>query len=144
VLAWLALASLQAEAAALSKNELTVTHEDLAQIRPKGDVPRERFDKDLGQFEVRIPKERFPIPAPNCRSEVILRMPGVVSPSTDKQAELQRRWILFRALVRVQSREQKSERLPLASGPYMTGTSSGKRTLEYCNAYIDVKALRGH
>ena len=28
-----------------------------------------------GQFEVLVPKEYFPIPAPNCRKNIIIRMP---------------------------------------------------------------------
>ena len=30
---------------------------------------------DGGQFEVLVPKEYFPVPAPNCRKNIIVRMP---------------------------------------------------------------------
>jgi len=57
-----------------------------------------------GQFELRLHPEHFPVPAPHCRSTLILRMPWTaphVPAATDKiaakQALLRRIWALAQA-----------------------------------------------
>ena len=41
-----------------------------------------------GQFEVFVPKELFPIPAPKCRNNIIIRMPASFSSSVRKKRKL--------------------------------------------------------
>ena len=38
-------------------------------------INKEYGFNDGGQFEVLVPKEYFPVPAPNCRKNIIIRMP---------------------------------------------------------------------
>ena len=39
---------------------------------------------DGGQFEVLVPKQYFPVPAPNCRRNIIIRMPWSEHEATKK------------------------------------------------------------
>lgn len=41
-----------------------------------------------GQFEVRIRKDAFPISTPNCRSDIILRMPWTAPDSVDARTKI--------------------------------------------------------
>ena len=46
----------------------------------------DRLASSGGQFEIRLRPEYFPVPAPNCRGSLILRMPWT-APNTPKAAE---------------------------------------------------------
>jgi hypothetical protein len=121
---------------------LTLAPGDVAEVRPARGVTREQFFEDWGQFEVRIPKERFPIPAPHCRKDVILRMPAVPPRASARAQQLEYRWNLFQALLALNEEKGAKVELPLASGPYIVRGSTGARELKYCNAYVDGKALK--
>ena len=121
---------------------LTLTQEDVVELRPANGVTREKFLEDWGQFEVRIPKERFPIPAPHCRKEIILRVPAVPPRTHARAQQLEYRWNLFQALVALSKDKESHVELPLAPGPYIGRGSTGERELQYCNAYVDAKALK--
>jgi hypothetical protein len=44
---------------------MNVTADDIVSISRSKEIPRSNFDGDYwGQFQVLIPKERFPVPAP--------------------------------------------------------------------------------
>ena len=126
----------------LAEGLLTLTAGDVSEIRPARGVTREQFLEDWGQFEVRIPKERFPIPAPHCRKDVILRMPAVPPRASARAQQLEYRWNLFQALLALSENKDAKVELPLASGPYIERGSRGARELKYCNAYVDGKALK--
>ena len=142
VLLMLGLFSSGVGAATLSSDDLlTVSHEDVIDIRPASDTSQDAFFRDWGQFELRIPKDRFPIPAPHCRKNIILRVPGVGPRVEDRARKLEQRWNLFEALPALTKSKEGKVELPLARGPYIESDGAGGRQLQYCNAYIEAKVL---
>jgi hypothetical protein len=115
---------------------LSLTPGDIARIRPGNETPFESFDRDWGQFEVLVPKDRFPIPAPNCRRNVILRMPAVDPDASDREHRIEQRWQMFRSLHELTRNHIDGVQTRLARGPYMEIDDDGKPVLEYCNAYF--------
>lgn len=115
---------------------LNLSHEDIARIHPGSETTLESFEKDWGQFEVLIPKQRFPVPAPNCRKNVILRMPAVAPDAPDHELEIRRRWIMFQSLHNLARNRIESVQTRLAAGPYMKFDDDRQPVLEYCNAYF--------
>lgn len=122
---------------------ISLSREDIVRIRPNRDTTQASFDRDWGQFEVLVPKERFPIPAPNCRKNVILRMPAVGPDAPDRERRVEWRWTLFRALHDLASGRIEEVETALLPGPYMKTDGSGRPVLEYCNAYFNDKAPAG-
>ena len=119
---------------------IAITADDIVSIdRPK-EIPRSKFDDDYwGQFQVLIPKERFPVPAPNCKKNVIFRMTAVAPDDPSRSAKLSARWDLFQSLHAVREGEKESILVRVASGPYMKTRKDGTRVLEYCNAFIKLE-----
>ena len=120
---------------------LTIGHEDVVDVRPASDVSQDAFFRDWGQFELRIPKERFPIRAPHCRKSIILRVPGVAPRAGDRARKLEQRWNLFEAILALKKNQESTVKVPLGRGPYIENGVGGGPQLQYCNAYVDAKAL---
>lgn len=108
---------------------------EIVRISPGNVIDRKQFDEDWGQFEVRVPKSRFSVPAPNCRKNVILRMPGVPPDAPGREQQLEWRWRLFQALHAAAQGEGPPVEVEIARGPYMS-LKPGGPVLQYCNAYI--------
>ncbi|REL35057.1 hypothetical protein [Thalassotalea euphylliae] len=79
-----------------------------------------------GQFEVFIPKELFPIPAPNCREHIIVRMP--YSNNTHQK----------KALFERLSQSKETTRVTLELNPYLNIVTESPLALEltYCNVFF--------
>jgi hypothetical protein len=123
-----------------SEISMKITADDIVSISRSKELPRNEFDDDYwGQFEVLIPKERFPVPAPNCKKNIILRMPGVSPNDRSRSAKLDARWDLFQSLYAVKEGKKESILVYIASGPYMKTKKDGAGELEYCNAFIKLK-----
>jgi hypothetical protein len=82
---------------------MMISADDIVSISRSKEMPRSEFDDDWGQFEVFIPKEHFPVAAPNCRKNIILRMPGVSHEDPLRSAKLDARWNLFQSLYAVKN-----------------------------------------
>lgn len=89
-------------------------------------VTKEAFVADWGQF---------PIPAPNCLKNIILRMPAVAPDDPARTEKLSVQWALFQRVLAVKRAGRTSVNLALAREPYLKDRS-GHLQLEYCNAYI--------
>jgi len=119
----------------------------IVKLEPGADKIRAAFDYDGGQFQVLIPKEMFPIPAPNCKRNVILRMPGTDRNAPGSDRELECRWQLFQSLHAAKEGGIASIEVPievkhsLGFAPYMRLDKQGNPTLEWCNAYIDANSM---
>jgi hypothetical protein len=118
---------------------VTLTASEIVSISLPKEIERSAFGFDGGQFQVLIPKERFPIPAPNCNKNVIFRMPGVPHEDPSRSAKLDARWDLFQSLYAVKEGKKESILMYVGSGPYMKTKKDGTRELEYCNAFIKLK-----
>lgn len=82
-----------------------------------------------GQFEVLVPKEHFPIRAPNCNENIIIRMPY-------SKSEAQKR-ALFDSLVASQT-----VTVTLELNPYINILNSSPLEIElqYCNVFFRHRA----
>ena len=132
-----------ADKKALSKEILfNITKQNIVAIEPGKDISREKFESGMwGLFEVRIPKKLFPIPAPNCRKNVMLRIFGVDPDEPDSKQKLEFRWQLFQSLHAVLEGKIASIEVPIDSGPYMKFDKQGSPILEWCNAYINANSM---
>ena len=54
-----------------------------------------KYEFEDGMFQVFIPKNKFPIPAPNCKEYIILRMPGTLDDSPHKEQYVAEKKALF-------------------------------------------------
>jgi len=118
---------------------VTLIANDITSISLPKEIERSAFDFDGGQFQVLIPKEHFPVPAPNCEKNVIFRVPWVAHEDPLRSAKLDARWNLFQSLYAVKEGKRESILVYVASGPYMKTKKDGTRELEYCNAFIKLK-----
>lgn len=118
-------------------SKVTLTYEKIASLRPAGKVTKQAFAERWGQFEVRIPKEHFPIAAPNCSKDVILRSIGIDPNAADKEKKLALQWALYQSLRNIVHDNAGSVEVSIAPGPYMQKDKAGAPVLEYCNAYIN-------
>ncbi|WP_252179496.1 hypothetical protein [Endozoicomonas sp. 4G] len=82
-----------------------------------------------GQFEVFVPKEYFPISAPNCNKNIIIRMPYSKKETTKKA--------LYDKLL-----QNKSVTVTLEANPYVTVIQEKpvKLQLQYCNVFFRQRA----
>lgn len=81
---------------------------------------------DGGQFEVLVPKQYFPVPAPNCRENIIIRMPWSEHETTKKA--------LFETLLSA----RKPVPVILELNPYVKVVQQQPLSLEltYCNVFF--------
>lgn len=114
----------------------TLTKQHIVSISADKRKTREEFDQAYGQFQVLIPKRLFPIAAPNCRKNVILRMPGTGPQAPNAKPTLDAKWELFQSIHAVLAGNASEVKVQIDSGPYMTRDKRGDRTLEWCNAFI--------
>jgi hypothetical protein len=120
---------------------MMISADDIVSISRSKEIPRNEFDDDYwGQFEVLIPKDRFPVPAPNCKKNIILRMSGVAPKDLSRSAKLNARWDLFQSLHAIkEGRRKEPVEVSIALGPYMKTKKDGSHALEYCNAFFKLK-----
>lgn len=125
-----------------------ISRQHIALIEPAKAVDKGKFEQDMwGQFEIRIPKASFPIAAPNCKKNILLRAPGIDPDKAGAQEKFEARWQLFQAIHDVADGKRASIEVPVevkhspGFAPYMILDAHGKPTLEWCNAFIDTKAL---
>lgn len=90
----------------------------------------QEFEQNGGQFEVLLEKNAFPIQAPNCKSNLILRMPWV-PPGTDLSLKYQ----LYQAILAVHSAQSDSVSIVLELNPYVQKTEQGLE-LTQCNIFF--------
>ncbi|AMO55517.1 hypothetical protein [Endozoicomonas montiporae] len=80
---------------------------------------------DGGQFEVFVPKKYFPIPAPNCNKNIIIRMPYSNKEDTKRA--------LYEKLL-----QNKAVTVTLEANPYVDVLQEKplKLQLQYCNVFF--------
>jgi hypothetical protein len=88
-----------------------------------------------GQFEIFIPKEKFPISAPNCSKNIIVRMPASLNLPVDKKA-VEKKRKLFDALSK-----SEPKRIIIELNPYFKIISKNPLDfeLQYCNVFFRQK-----
>jgi hypothetical protein len=94
--------------------------------------------QDGGQFEIRIAKEQFPIPAPHCKSNLILRMPWT-DPALDNAAtKVQSKRDLYNKIVSLAASSEQPLEVQLDLSPFVKEVSSEPLGLELtgCNVFF--------
>ncbi|WP_422473192.1 hypothetical protein [Endozoicomonas sp. ALB032] len=81
-----------------------------------------------GQFEILVPKKYFPIPAPNCKKNIIIRMPA--SENEGRKRALYDKLLAAESVV-----------VTLELNPYVNVTNESPLELElqYCNVFFRQK-----
>ena len=131
----------------LRELSFTLTQQNIASIDTQKDKNRKAFEADYGQFEVYIPKGMFPVPAPNCRKNIILRMPGTSPDAPGAKKQLELNWQLFQSIHAVIEGKLASVEVPIevkhspGIAPYMRLDKQGNPTLEWCNAFISANSM---
>ncbi|NML16535.1 hypothetical protein [Azohydromonas caseinilytica] len=116
----------------------TLTAPAIVSVEPGAGLTREAFAERWGQFEVRLRKDAFPLPAPHCRRHVILRVPAVAPDAPGHEQALERRWALYQQVLDVQARREASVTVPLDLSLYTERSARGV-ALRYCNAYVSLR-----
>jgi hypothetical protein len=101
--------------------------ENLLQVE---DYSWQEFEENGGQFEVQLEKSVFPIHAPNCNSNLILRMPWV-PPGNDLTTKYQ----IYKAILAVHLAQAGKVSVVLELNPYVQQTDLGIE-LSQCNIFF--------
>lgn len=90
-----------------------------------------------GQFELLLPREGFPVPAPRCRADIRLRWIGLVPDAPRREERLHERWQLLQQLLALQQRQPGAPAVivPLDLRHYTQRDGKGERSLSGCNAF---------
>jgi len=92
-------------------------------------LTEEEFIRSGGQFEVIIKKSSFPIPAPNCKSNIILRMPW-----SEEKETLREKYNLYKN-IELTKTNKSSLSVSIELNPYITKINA-KISLTNCNVFF--------
>lgn len=93
-------------------------------------VTQQQFVANGGQFELLIKQAEFPIPAPQCKSDIILRMPWVAP-----QYDVSEKYQLYLAIVNLADTQQGRVPVAIELNPYVEKNESGIQ-LQHCNVFF--------
>ena len=108
-------------------------------------LPENTVRDEDAQFDVLINKDVFPVPAPNCRKYLILRMPSSLSSRDDTPTEkaefeksMKEKEKLFNRIKEVADGKLKEVQVIIELNPYVTVISKNplKLKLDYCNIFF--------
>jgi hypothetical protein len=93
------------------------------------------FRNEDGQFEVRIKKEKFPIPAPHCKNNILLRMPSSSEKASD---EIKMKQKIHSKVVELKSNPVQTLRVRIDLNPYVTVKQKNPFVgeLQHCNVFF--------
>ncbi|NOQ79535.1 MAG: hypothetical protein GQ546_09060 [Gammaproteobacteria bacterium] len=91
-----------------------------------------------GQFEIFIYKDKFPIPANNCKGKLILRMPSTLSDSKTPKESIQKKVALYNEIKNISEEGKESVDVIIELNPYVLIKSKSplKLELENCNIFF--------
>lgn len=92
--------------------------------------------RDGGQFEVEIVKSAFPVPAPSCRSYIILRMPWTNPTIPRAKTDIEEKHALFAQLDQLRRRQISQVPVAIDLDPYVREISSSGLELTACNVFF--------
>lgn len=93
------------------------------------------FTKE-GQFEVFIKPDMFPISAPNCRKQIILRMPASLGKNAD--GAIAKKQEVYNQIIKVLRENKGTVYVIVELNPYVTVVEKNplKLELQYCNVFF--------
>jgi hypothetical protein len=108
----------------------------------------DRAARSGGQFELRLRQEKFPVPAPNCRGSIILRMPWTSPQSVEAKKKIAAKEELLKRILALENNPNEVLPVVIELNPYVkvVGRRPLKVQLTQCNvffrdaygAYVDV------
>ena len=105
----------------------TINADNLVKIET---LSEKQFKQNGGQFEVLLKKQAFPIEAPNCKSDIILRMPWIAS-----QLGLTQKYLLYESIVTLIHNQKDAVTVAIELNPYVK-PDKNELLLTGCNVYF--------
>lgn len=91
---------------------------------------QEQFIDNGGQFELKLNRTAFPISAPNCQDDIVLRMPWVPS-----KVDVRQKYQLYQAILAMFETKQGEVKVAIELNPYVEISSEGLQ-LQHCNIFF--------
>jgi len=108
--------------------DIAITSDNLLKVEK---IDKHDFFLDGGQFEVILNKNRFPISAPHCKGNIILRMPW----SSEEQGGIEKKYAVYQSLEKIQSGKKDKLTVTLELNPYVEKSGNSYR-LTQCNVFF--------
>ena len=115
--------------------EYEITPDNFVMPKPISD---DVLKADGGQFEVYIKKHLFPINAPHCKKEIILRMPWTKSSLKNASQFIEEKVALYKKLLDVSEGKRSDLKVIIELNPYVQVTSTNPLNVELtqCNVFF--------
>lgn len=111
----------------------TLTKHNILSIK---EVSKSQFSINGGQFDVLIGKEDFPVNAPKCNSNIILRMPWTTPENTHFDRLVSEKYKVHQSIVNVlNSKENEELAVYIELNPYVE-VSGNRLQLTQCNVFF--------
>src|SRR5215470_7721126 len=98
----------------------------------------DRTARSGGQFEIRLRREMFPVPAPRCRGAIILRMPWTLPLTTDAKEKIAAKQELLQRILELEKRPDGVVSVIIELNPYVKVVTRKPLKLELtqCNVFF--------
>jgi hypothetical protein len=93
-------------------------------------LSQDQFKENGGQFELSIKKNAFPVNAPHCNGDIVLRMPWVSS-----YVDVSDKYELYQAIIDLRSAKLAKVLVAIELNPYIEKSTDGIQ-LQYCNVFF--------
>lgn len=123
---------------AATPTTVTLKKDMVLGVVPARALDEKAFADRWGQFELQLVRRAFPLKAPNCRRNVVLRMPGVTPDAAHHADKLKQRWDFYQQVLQLRQGQLEEVALPLDTRHYVKTLPGGEVVLKYCNAFVDV------
>ena len=132
---WTALLAFPLAAHAVPPIGILLNKSSDVQVSSDAAATAAELAKDWGQFEFSVPRDRFPLPAPNCKGRIKIRLIALPPDAERRDTLLAERWSLLKDLRDVQAGRELAVDLTLDLAHYVQRQSDGTVRLKYCNAF---------
>lgn len=98
----------------------------------------DRVARSGGQFELKLHREKFPVPAPNCRGPIILRMPWTSPQAIEAKKKIAAKEHLLRRILMLENHPNEAVSVVIELNPYVEVVSRTplKVQLTQCNVFF--------
>ncbi len=98
----------------------------------------DRTARSGGQFEIRLRREKFPVPAPRCRGSIILRMPWTSPLATEAKEKIATKEELLKRILALENNPNEVLPVVIELNPYVKLVSRRplKVQLTQCNVFF--------
>ncbi|MDO6763702.1 hypothetical protein [Agarivorans sp. 1_MG-2023] len=104
-------------------------------IKSIKELSADQFVMNGGQFEVRVQQKALPIKAPNCKSDLILRMPWTNSDLSAAEVFIDEKYNVYKAIVDASKSEGSNVDVYIELNPYVQKTGDDFELTE-CNVFF--------